>query len=81
MNTYKVCVDDFEAAEQLDTGVKKLIKEEGDDEGYTLEDVVEYALDEAYENEEECVNEAYEALLDCWNNSESEGEVDEQLLE
>jgi len=57
-----------------------LIKEEGEEE-YTLEDVVEYALDEAYEHEEECVNEAYEALLDCWNYSESEGEVDEQLLE
>jgi len=56
-----------------------LIKEEGEEE-YTLEDVVEYALDEAYEHEEECVNEAYEALLDCWNESESEGEIDEQLL-
>lgn len=52
MTSFKVCVDNFEAKEPLGPGAQQLIKEEGD---YTLVDVVEYALEEAYEHEEECV--------------------------
>lgn len=53
-------------------------KNDGEVQDYDLQEVVEYALEAAYENEEECVNDAYAGLEDCYFNSGGEDEFDEE---